>query len=198
MSKHDLSQLSLAGFQNPNNFNISHLQELIMRKSFPEKNELMEYCWAINESDIGNVELNIQTYIIIVFLYSYRQTECINALDEIYFYLFTKNCLKFKKQERKLFIEFLLNLKNDISYPDEIPPNNDLFLLLSILVITNSIHYNESQNILIKIRKSHKELKFEKLSIYGDFLERWIELLEKDINDEDMISKCIDILTSPN
>ncbi len=184
---HIFDHLSLSGFDNTlNKLNINDLKELIQKYSLPAQEDRIEYCWAIHESGIENIcNINnayLKSYIISIALYSHRNLECIDSLDESFYYLFITSCSSFSTSTKQHALDFLFFLKDDVDYPEEYPPNNDFFLLLSISYLSSLLGKKINNLGLV-----FKEWDYPQLdSIYSDFAERWSNILNnvlsKDIN----------------
>lgn len=187
--------LLLAGFDTPlNKLGINDLKKLIKRSNLPDQLSMMEYCWCIHESGIDqicNIDNNyVKTYIVSIMLYSHRRLDCIDALDEPFYYLFITSCLSFSTNTKLYALDFLFFLKNKVEYPEKYPPNNDFFLLLAILVLSSSLE-EKCDDIKLTLKEwSYKDLG----SIYSGFVERWSTLLDK-ILDEEVNYSLLEIFT---
>lgn len=193
--------LLLSGFDNPiNKLDIDDLKKLIKGNNLPDQSNLKEYCWCIHESGIEQVcSINnnyLKAYIISIMLYSHRRTNCIDALDEVFYYLFVVSCFSFSTDINKQALGFLFFIKNKVEFPDKYPPNNDFFLSLSILVLSSSL---EKKNDDIECLIKEWNYKYGLDSIYSDFIERWSSILDKTL-DEEVSYAVLDIFTddSPN
>jgi len=201
ISKSELNKLALSGFEAPNDFKIIHLKNLIKTISLPSINTLNEFCWAINESEISEIKklsIHIRIYIYIIALYAHRQTECIDALDEKYLYLIVSDIKFLTTNERKNLLNFFYWFEKYIPFPDKLPPNNDVFLFLTILSLIleagDKAQINLLLNIISKLYKAGNNSQVIS-SMSDNYEERWLKILQDLGANNKISSELTDIFT---
>jgi len=171
----ELQDLDLEGFKFPNEFSIENLKKLILGGKMPSEDDLNEFCFAIYETPIVQIEklnLWIKLYVYMIFLYSYfKKGGCIDSFDEIYLYLFTKNIVE-NNLENKPFIEFLKYLK-DINSAEQV-----FFIDLALAMLC------QEKNKFLKDYEDNTEALQEVSTVYDDFYNRWRQLIHEE-NGED-------------